>query len=125
LAEKRKRQTDFDGGVVMGLGTYLLLTGMAYLLVLLLRPEIRRRDRFWLFTGWSFAVSLLCLAIFAALSVSLGVMQIGVYQDFNLPQDYIRLGAAGWGLLLLGLSGILGPVWIVILFGGRQQRMKR
>ena len=102
----------------MGLGAYLLLTGMAYLLVLLLRPEIRRRDRFLLFTGWSVAVSLLGLAIFAALSVSLGVMQIGVYQDFNLPQDYLRLGAAGWAILLLGLLGILGPVWIGILFGG-------
>ena len=95
---------------------------MAYLLVLLLRPEIRHRERFWPFTGRSLLVSLLGLAIFAALSVSLGVMQIGVYQDFNLPQDYIRLGAAGWGILLLGLLGILGPIWIVMLFGADNSR---
>jgi hypothetical protein len=109
----------------MGLGAYLLLTGMIYLLVLLLRPEIRHQDRFWLFTARSFLVSLLCLAIFATLSVSLGVMQIGVYQDFNLPQDYIRLGAAGWGIFLPGLLGILGPVWIVILFGGGNSQDNR
>ena len=38
----------------MGLGAYVLLNGLTYSLVLLIKPQTRCQDRFWLFTGWSF-----------------------------------------------------------------------
>ncbi len=103
----------------MGLGAYVLLNGLTYSLVLLIKPQTRCQDRFWLFTGWSVAASLLCLALFGVLSISMGVMQIGVFQNFNLPQDYISVGGIGLGALLTGLAGTLAPAWVFIILEKR------
>ena len=103
----------------MGFGAYVLLNGLIFLLVLLIKPPLRRQDKFWLFTGWSAVVSLFTLALFGALSVSIGVLQIGVFQTFRLPQDYISLGGIGYGVLLVGLAGILAPAWVFIILQKR------
>lgn len=103
----------------MGLGAYILLTGLTYLLILLIKQQLRRQDRFWIFTGWTVTASLLCLALFGALSISIGVMQIGVSQNFNLPQNYFSLGGTGLVVLLIGLAGILAPAWVFIILEKR------
>lgn len=55
-----------------------------------------------------------CLVTFTGLSVASGIIQFGQAATYRLPQDYLAAGAAGWLALMVGLAGILIPLFVTL-----------
>jgi len=96
-------------GLILGLTLLVLIAG--------LRPEalvsqsVRQFARFILISA---GLSIFSLVLFIILSVFTGILPISGRGSYSLPQDYQAYGLFGSFILLIGLAGMLSPVFTAV-----------
>ncbi len=93
----------------MFIGVYLCLSGMVWLLGLFI--FLQARLRMGLYSALAIALTATGLILFTLFSMALGLVRFGTPENLSIPQDYIARGAVGVGVLLVGIVGILSPVY--------------
>lgn len=81
-------------------------------LVLALHFPRQGRKPTWLarFTWQTALLSGVSLLAFTGSSMEMGIIRLGQVGSYRLPQDYLDHGPVGWGILIIGVLGILSPV---------------
>ncbi len=94
-------------------------TLFVFVITILFKPRLRQAESFAYYTYWSAGLWFFGLILFGSFSIRAGMMRLGVPQTVSFPQDYLARGIVGWGILLIGLVGVLSPVWAALISGRR------
>lgn len=114
----------------MFIGIYLFLFLITFLSILIWKSPIRgnqpqgikKRQWFYYYTGLSILMMVLGLAIFLFLSAWISILFLGETASYNLPLDFISEGLIGWLTLLVGLAGILSPIFAAFIINHSTNR---
>ncbi len=93
----------------MFIGVYLCLSGMTWILGLFLFLAARVRIGAYSALALAFAAS--GLVLFTLLSMWLGLVRFGIPYNLNIPDDYYLHGVFGIATLIVGLAGVLSPLY--------------
>ena len=99
----------------MIIGSFCVFMTFIFLLVLLFNPELRREEPFVRFAYWSAGLGFGGLLLFGVLMTQNGLMQLGAPQTLSFPQDVLARGIVGGVVMLVGVLGVLSPVWAALL----------
>ena len=105
----------------MIIAAFCIVTLLVFLLVLIVRPELRQAERLAQYMIWSSGIWLVGLLLFGGLAAKTGLMRLGAPQTVAFPQDYLAQGAAGGAIVLIGLIGVLAPVWAAVICRKRKR----
>ncbi|HZW04556.1 MAG TPA: hypothetical protein VFF68_11560 [Anaerolineaceae bacterium] len=105
----------------------MILIGL-FAILLRVNPHGRWRNprsRILGYVGTAVLVALLGIVLFTALAAWVGLMALGVVQDFNFPADFMNAGAAGWGLLALLALLVLSPLALATRFARPDKKLDK
>ena len=80
------------------------------------------RQRLLRYAAIALPSAIIGLAAFLGLSWVTGLLRLGEAGNFNLPGDYIEFGILGWGILLIGMVGLLSPAWALLLISNNKRQ---
>ncbi len=104
----------------MFIGAYICLSGLVWLVGLLVcRPARRQCGRH---SAVAIGLAATGLVLFILLSLWLGLVQFGTAYNLSIPEDYIGRGGWGIGTLVVGLAGVLSPFGAAVWLAGRKGR---
>ncbi len=102
----------------MFIGVYLCLSGIIWVLGLFI--FLQARLRIGAYSALAVALAATGLILFILLSMGMGLVRFGTPYNLSIPDDYVARGVLGIGALIVGIVGILSPLYAAIWVSRRK-----